>query len=462
MRVTSYGAAGEVTGSCHLLEAGGKRLLVDCGLFQGGDDSYARNAEPFHFDVKSIDAVVITHSHLDHIGRVPWLVKEGYKGPILATAETREIGRLILMDAAHVMYEEYGARRRKAERQGNQVETPPYAVGDVLVAMDQFEAPVGYDSPLSLANGLSVTFRNAGHILGSAFLEFEEKRNGNRKRITFSGDIGYRGREVMPDPVDPHPCDLVLSEATYGDRPHRSVEESRQEFEQVVKEAIGRGGNVLIPSFALERSQDVLYYLHLMWDAGELPQCRIFLDSPLAVSITKAYERHLKGLNPRLLAKLHAGENPFEFPGVEFTVSTEDSKAILRWPSGNIIIAGSGMANGGRILHHLRHNLWRKECSVVFVGYQAIGTPGRAIVDGARSIHIFGEEVAVRARVYTINGLSAHADQRGLVDWLRGTEKADVRLVHGEQKSLEGLAAAIRTELKRKVSIAAFAEGYEV
>jgi len=461
MRVTSYGAAGEVTGSCHLLEASGKRLLVDCGLFQGGDESYARSAESFPFDVKGIDAVVITHSHLDHIGRVPLLVKEGYRGPILATAETREIGRLILMDSAHVMYEEYGARRRKAERRGNQVEAPPYAVEDVLIAMDRFEAPVGYDSPFSPASGLSVTFRNAGHILGSAFLEFEEKRNGSRKRVTFSGDIGYRGRQVMPDPVDPHPCDLVLSEATYGDRPHRSVEESRQEFEQAVREAIRRGGNVLIPSFALERSQDVLYYLHLMWDAGELRQCRIFLDSPLAVSVTKTYERHLKALNPGLLAKLDAGENPFEFPGVEFTVSTEDSKAIQRWPSGNIIIAGSGMANGGRILHHLRHNLWRDECSVVFVGYQAIGTPGRAIVDGARSIRIFGEEVAVRARVYTINGFSAHADQQGLVDWLRGTDKADVRLVHGEQKSLEGLAAAIRTELKRNVSIAAFDEGYD-
>jgi metallo-beta-lactamase family protein len=266
----------------------------------------------------------------------------------------------------------------------------------------------------------------------------------------------------MPDPVDPHPCDFVLSEATYGDRPHRPVEESRQEFEQAVKETIGRGGNVLIPSFALERSQDVLYYLHLMWDAGELPRCRIFLDSPLAVSITKAYERHLKALNPRLLAKLHAGENPFEFAGVEFTVSTEDSKSIQRWPSGSIIIAGSGMANGGRILHHLRHNLWRKDCSVVFVGYQAIGTPGRAIVDGARSIRIFGEEVAVHARIYTINGLSAHADQRGLVDWLRGTGKAAVRLVHGEQKSLEALAAAVRTELARKVSIAGFGEGQDV
>jgi len=366
------------------------------------------------------------------------------------------------MDAAHVMYEEYGARRRKAERQGNQVEPPPYTVEDALVAMDQFEAPVGYDSPLSLGDGLSMTLRNAGHILGSAFLEFEEKRNGKGKRITFSGDIGYRGREVMPDPVDPHPCDFVLSEATYGDRPHRSVEESRQEFEQAVKEALGRGGNVLIPSFALERTQDVLYYLHLMWDAGELSRCRIFLDSPLAVSITKAYERHLKALNPRLLAKLDAGEDPFEFPGVEFTVSTEDSKSIQRWPSGSVIIAGSGMANGGRIIHHLRHNLWREDCSVVFVGYQAVGTPGRAIVDGARSIHIFGEEVAVRARIYTINGLSAHADQRGLVDWLRGTGKAAVRLVHGEQKSLEALAAAVRTELARKVSIAGFGEGQDV
>jgi metallo-beta-lactamase family protein len=462
MRVTAYGAAGEVTGSCHLLEAGGKRVLVDCGQFQGGEHSYARSAEPFHFDPRSIDAVLITHSHLDHIGRVPLLVKEGYQGPILATAETREIGRLILMDAAHVMYEEYSARRRKAQRQGNKVEPPPYDVEDVLVAMDQFETPVGYDSPLSLGNGLSVTFRNAGHILGSAFLEFEEKRNGQRQRVTFSGDIGYRGREVMPDPADPHPCDLVVSEATYGDRPHRSVEESRREFEQAVKEAIARGGNVLIPSFALERSQDVLYYLHVMWDAGELSGCRIFLDSPLAVSITKTYERHLKALNPRLLTKLHAGEDPFEFPGVEFTVSTEDSKAIQRWPSGSIIVAGSGMANGGRILHHLRHNLWRKECSVIFVGYQAIGTPGRAIVDGARSIRIFGEEIAVRARVYTINGLSAHADQRGLVDWLRGTKKADVLLVHGEQKSLKQLAAVIHTELARTVSVAVTGNSYEV
>jgi metallo-beta-lactamase family protein len=461
MRVTAYGAAGEVTGSCHLLEAGGKRVLVDCGQFQGGDNPDARSAEPFRFDAKSIDALILTHGHLDHIGRVPLLVKEGYEGPILATAETREIGRLILMDSAHVMYEEYGARRRKAERHGNQVEPPPYNLQDVLVAMDQFEAPVGYDSPLPLSSSLSVTLRNAGHILGSAFLEFEEKRNGERKRITFSGDVGYRGREVMPDPVEPHPCDFVLSEATYGDRLHRSVEESRQEFEQAVKDAIVRGGNVLIPSFALERSQDVLYYLHQMWDAGELSRCRIFLDSPLAASITKAYERHLKALNPQLLGKLQAGENPFEFPGVDFTVSTEDSKAIQRWPSGSIIIAGSGMANGGRILHHLRHNLWRKECSVVFVGYQAIGTPGRAIVDGARSIHIFGEEVAVRARVYTINGLSAHADQQGLVDWLRGTEKADVLLVHGEPKSLEGLAAAVRAQLGRKVSIAAFAKSYE-
>ena len=254
MRVTAYGAAGEVTGSCHLLEAGGKRVLVDCGQFQGGEHSYARSAEPFQFDVKSIDAVLITHSHLDHIGRVPLLVKEGYQGPILTTAETREIGRLILMDAAHVMYEEYSARRRKAQRQGKEMEPPPYDVEDVLVAMDQFETPVGYDSPLSLGNGLSVSFRNAGHILGSAFLEFEGKSNGNLKRVTFSGDIGYRGREVMPDPVDPHPCDLVVSEATYGDRPHRSVEESRREFEEAIKEAIGRGGNVLIPSFALERS----------------------------------------------------------------------------------------------------------------------------------------------------------------------------------------------------------------
>ena len=267
----------------------------------------------------------------------------------------------------------------------------------------------------------------------------------------------------MPDPAACHPCDVVVSEATYGDRPHRPVEESRQEFAGAIKDALGRGGNVVIPSFALERSQDVLYYLHQMWDAGELPSsCRIFLDSPLAISITEAYERHLRDLNPHLVAGLDKGEDPFEFPGVEFTPSVEDSRAINRWPSGSIIIAGSGMANGGRVLHHLRHNLWREDSSVIFVGYQAIGTPGRAIVDGARSIKIFGEEIAVKARIYTIDGLSAHADRQGIIDWLRGSGDADVLLVHGEPKSLDGLAAAIRSELGRKVTVVEPRVAYDV
>jgi len=454
MRLTSHGAAREVTGSCHLLEAGGKRILIDCGQFQGGDHSYARSAEPFTFDPRSIDAMVLTHCHLDHIGRLPSLVKEGFHGPIFATAESREIGRLILMDAAHVMYEEYGARRRKAARQGQEFPPPPYAVDDALLAVDEFAPPVAYDAPLSLGDGLTLTLRNAGHILGSAFAEIEERRNGSAKRIIFSGDLGYRGREVMPDPAQCPPCDAIVSEATYGDRLHRPVEESRLEFIAAVKQSIERGGNVVIPSFALERSQDVLFYLHQMWDAGEIgPNGRIFLDSPLAISITEAYERHLRALNPELLAGLGRGEEPFEFPGVEFTPSTEDSRAINRWQSGSIIVAGSGMANGGRIIHHLRHNLWRPDCSVIFVGYQAIGTPGRAIVDGAKSVKIFGEEVAVRAHVYTIGGLSAHADQRGIVDWLRTSGEAQVLLVHGEPQSLDTLAGVVQKELGRKTTI---------
>ena len=463
MRVTPYGAAGEVTGSCHLLEAGGKRVLVDCGQFQGGDHSYARSNEPFSFDPRSIDAVVLTHSHLDHIGRLPLLVKEGFDGPIYATGETREIGRLILMDAAHVMFEEYGSRKRRAARRGEEVPAPPYAVEDALLAVDRFAPPVAYDSPSSLGDGLSLTLRNAGHVLGSAFAEFEERRNGSGKRVTFSGDLGYRGREVMPDPEICRPCDAVACEATYGDRPHRPVEESRQEFAGAIKDALGRGGNVVIPSFALERAQDVLYYLHQMWDAGELPSnCHVFLDSPLAISITEAYERHLRDLNPHLIAALDKGEDPFEFPGVEYTPSVEDSRAINSQASGSIIVAGSGMANGGRVLHHLRHNLWREDSSVIFVGYQAIGTPGRAIVDGARSIRIFGEEIAVKAHVYTIGGLSAHADQRGIIDWLRGSGNADVLLIHGEPKSLEAMAGAIRGELGRKVTIAEPRTPYEV
>jgi metallo-beta-lactamase family protein len=453
MRLTSYGAAREVTGSCHLLEAGGKRILIDCGQFQGGDHSYARSAEPFPFDPRSIDAVVLTHSHLDHIGRLPLLTKEGYDGPIYATGETREIGRLIMMDAAHVMYEEYGHRKRRAARQGEEIPPPPYVVEDALLTVDQFAPPVPYDAPTSLADGLTLTLRNAGHVLGSAFVEVEQRRNGSANSIIFSGDLGYRGREVMPDPAACPPCDVVVSEATYGDRPHRPPEESRKEFADAIKDALGRGGNVVIPSFALERSQDVLYYLHQMSDAGEISSgCHIFLDSPLAISITEAYERHLRDLNPRLLASLDRGEDPFEFPGVEYTPSTEDSRAIER-RNGSIIIAGSGMANGGRVLHHLRHNLWREDSSIIFVGYQAIGTPGRAIVDGAKKIRIFGEEIVVRARIYTINGLSAHADRNGIIDWLRGSGNAGVMLVHGEPKGLDALAAAVQDELHRKVTI---------
>jgi len=463
MRITSHGAAGEVTGSCHLLEVGRKRILVDCGLFQGNEGDYTRNAAPFAFDPRSIDAVVVTHCHLDHIGRLPLLAKAGYVGPIYATQEAREIGRLILMDAAHVMLEEYLGRKRKAARQGREVEPPPYGVDDVMMTVDLFQRPVTYGSPVSLGDGVSFTLRNAGHILGSAFVEIEEKRGGGRTIATMSGDLGYRGRAVMPDPVAPSECDFIAVESTYGDRPHRPVAESRDEFANAVKEALASGGNVIIPSFALERSQDVLYYLHEMWEAGDLPSdVRIYLDSPLAIGITRAYERHLKALNPKLVAGLDRGEEPFEFPGVQFTSTAEESRAINRFESGSIIIAGSGMVNGGRVLHHLRHNLWRPNCSVIFVGYQARGTLGRLIVDGANMVRIFGEEIAVRASVHTINGLSAHADRQGIVDWLRGSGKAHVHLIHGEPNALETLAAAVRSELGREVTIAEPLVPYEI
>lgn len=453
MKITSFGAAETVTGSCHLVETNGTKFLVDCGLFQGGHEEEERNYGSFPFDPRELDFVLLTHGHLDHCGRLPRLVKEGLGGPIITTAATRDIARFILLDAAHLQHEEFLIRQRKHRRSGREVKQPLYSVEDVLYTLDQFEPRAKYEESLALAPGLSATFRDAGHILGSAFIELVAEENGRKKRVTFSGDLGNLGQHVVPDPLLPHECDLVATESTYGDRNHRSVAESVEELAEAVNETIKGGGNVIIPTFALERAQDVLFYLGQLRHAGKIPESPIYLDSPLAINITEVYRRHPQCLDEGVQRMLEAGEHPFMFAGTHFTRATEESKR-LNEASGAIIMAGSGMCHGGRVLHHLRHNLWRAESSVVLVGYQARGTLGRALVEGARSVKIYGEEIAVKAKIHTINGFSAHADQRGLLRWLGPCRGKRALLVHGENHALAALKSLAHEKLGMEAQIA--------
>ena len=443
MKITFCGAAGTVTGSCHLVEANGQRVLLDCGLFQGAREVDDRNRNPFPFDPADLDAVLLSHAHLDHAGLLPRLVRDGFAGRILSTRPTADIAKLMLADSAHLQVEEAAYRSRKARRRGEAGVAPLYDMDDVLRCADLFRPVDGYGDPADLGKGFSCVFHDAGHILGSACIELRTS-NG---RLLFSGDLGNRHQPIVRDPAPPPKADVVLVESTYGDRRHRSIEDSVAELRDAVHGVIPGGGNLLIPSFALERAQEVLYEMFLLWMRGDLPRCRIYLDSPLATSTTHVFERYPDYFDDEGRKVFSQRPNPFGFPLLHYTQTTDESKEINAQSGGNVIIAGSGMCTGGRILHHLRHNLWNTAAGVVFVGYQAVGTLGRRIVDGTRSVHLFGEEVAVRAKVWTVNGFSSHADQPILLDWLGKAKPRDLFLVHGEPAAQEVFQSKIQSEL---------------
>jgi metallo-beta-lactamase family protein len=442
MQISFHGADRDVTGSCHLLEAGGKRLLIDCGMFQGGRELEEENAAPLGFEAAAVDFLLLTHAHLDHCGRLPLLARRGFRGEIIATAATRELAQIVMQDAAHMAEEDANWRSRRA-RDGQPVEAL-YTQADVAAAMARFGRPAAYGAELELAPGLRVSFHDAGHILGSAHVLVQVTENGRARRVLFSGDIGGAGRPIIRDP-DPPAAEIVLMETTYGDRNHRSTAESVAELVEVIRTTIGRGGNVVIPSFALERSQEILYSLRAAIAAGALPaQLPVFVDSPMAVSATEVYRKHPECYDAEAAALIAGGADLFGFPGLRLVRSVDDSMAINRVAGGAVIMAGSGMATGGRVRHHLVNNLPRSDASIVFVGYAARGTPARRIIDGARSIMLFGEEVPVRAQVHTINGFSAHADQGELLRWharVGGAERTV--LVHGEQAAMSVFAALL-------------------
>jgi metallo-beta-lactamase family protein len=440
MHIEFHGAAGGVTGSCHLVEAGGRRILVDCGMFQGRRELHEDNAADFGFDPAGVHVLLLTHAHLDHCGRIPLLVKRGFSGEIVATAATRDLTRLILLDSAHLHEEE--ARRRRHHGAEGAARAPLYDTIDALDAMERFGRVAAYGRTVDLGHGARATFFEAGHILGSASILLEVSEEGRHRRILFSGDIGPLERPLLNPPAPPAGADVVVMESTYGDRDHRDLQSSVDEFHAAIRAADARGGNVIIPTFALERAQELLFYLREGAQSGAIPKgLRVFLDSPMAISATRIFGRHPEAMKPGITAMIRGGTDPFRLPNLHMTREASESMALNRIRSGAVIMAGSGMCTGGRVRHHLRHNLAHRDCSVIFVGFAARGTLARIIVDGAKTVTLFGDEVPVRAHVHTINGFSAHAGQGDLVDWHRRTGTPEITfLVHGEDAPRETLA----------------------
>ena len=445
MKITPIGAAGEVTGSCFLLESQSGRYLVDCGMFQGRRDDEARNWH-FPFEPAEIDAVFLTHAHLDHCGRLPLLHAQGFRGQVYATDGTCELAEFILLDSAKIQQEDAARRTRRARRAGRAPEAALYDEQDVLHLLRYFQ-PHPYRETLRLGD-LEIHFHQSGHILGSASIEVRE----GDVNVLFSGDVGSPKRNVVPDYTPPPECELVFCESTYGDRMHRSEDASVAELAEAINWAHAQGGNVIIPSFAMERTQDLLFQLRQMRERNEIPRGPVFLDSPLAINITRVYRRHVDDLDAATRAVVEARDDPFNFPGLTYSVTTQQSREI-NGQHGAIIIAGSGMCTGGRVVHHLKHNLWRADSAVIFIGYQASGTLGRQIIQRPPHVRIDNEPVAVTARIYTINGFSAHADQTGLQQWLSTTGHANILLNHGEKEATRIFADLLESQ-GRRVDIA--------
>lgn len=438
MQVHFHGAAGEVTGSMHLIEAAGKRLLIDCGMVQGSPEAEARNFAAFPFDPGSIDALILSHAHIDHVGRVPRLTLSGFNGPIYAQSATADLLPIMLMDSASI--QENDAERGNRKRKPGQPKLMPlYTREDARDALSQLR-PLAYGVRTPVLEGVELAFRDAGHILGSSIIELW----ADGKKLVFSGDLGMCGTPILRDPEHVATADLVLMESTYGNRNHKQRSETIAELGEILEAAWRDGGNVLIPAFAVGRTQELLYWFARHWDDWGMARWKIFLDSPMAAKVVQVYDHHHALFDAEAREVWRGTPNPFRLPNLRVTETAEDSMAINRIHGGAIIIAGNGMASGGRILHHMRQCLPKRQTRIVFVGYQAEGTLGRRLVDGAQWVRIHGHDVRVAAHRHTVGGLSAHADQQGLLDWYAGFSPAPpLALVHGEDLAREALAGEI-------------------
>jgi len=448
LKITFVGATRMVTGSCFYIQSNDTHLLVDCGFFQGSKEDEKRNEEPFPFNPADIQYLLLTHAHLDHSGLIPRLVKKGFRGKILTTKATVELCNMMLLDSAHIQERDAEWENKKRMRAGRPLIQPLYTTDETTNSLAYFQG-TAYNETVSLANNLKVRFQDAGHILGSAILELWIKEGAEEKKLVFSGDLGQKDLPIVKNPTSIEEGDYVFVESTYGNRMHKDIGKTTEEFCMAVTESMKNGGNVVIPAFAVGRTQNVLYILNQLSKEGKLKHFRAFVDSPMAVQATAITLNHPECFDEETREIVKGAKFSDSSLSLKFSESVEDSMAINKIKHGAIIISASGMCNAGRIRHHLKHNLWRSECSIIFVGYQAHGTLGRIIIEGAKEVKLLGDDIAVKAKIYTIGGFSAHADQQGLLEWLGAFKKKPRRVfvMHGEEDTALKFAETVKTQL---------------
>jgi metallo-beta-lactamase family protein len=459
MKLQFLGAAQNVTGSRHLLEANGIRILIDCGLYQERQFR-ERNWNPFPIPPDGINAVLLTHAHLDHCGLLPKLVKEGFKGRIYCTPATAELARIILLDSAKIQEEDAEHKRKRHAKQGRKgpyPEVPLYTTEDAQACFPLF-SPVEYREAVPLGDGVEVTFYDAGHVLGSSIIRAKVRWNSQERIILFSGDIGRPKRPILCDPTVFNSADYVLVESTYGDRLHDEAMDVKKTMGDVINSTKKAGGNIIVPSFALERSQEILYYINELLLDKAIPPLRIFLDSPMASRITEVFQRYSGLFDEQMTRFIKNFGSPFNLPQLEMAGDAEQSKAINNIKGTVLIIAGSGMCTGGRIKYHLVNNISRPQSSIMFVGYQAVGTLGRQIIDGAKKVRILGQQYPVKANIVQVHGFSAHADRYELLTWLKGLQSPPrkVFVIHGETESASNFADYLHRQTGWNVSVPAY------
>ncbi len=447
IKITFLGAAHNVTGSKYLLEANNKRLLIDCGLFQERQFR-ARNWETFAVPPASIDAILLTHAHLDHCGYIPKLARDGFHGPIYCTAATTEIGRITLLDTAGIQEEDAAFKKKRHEKEGRQgpyPEIPLYTREDAEVSFPLFSS-IRYTETVKLGPGIEASFHDAGHVLGSSMVRIKIRQDNEERVLVFSGDVGRHGKPILREPTTFEEADYIVVESTYGDRVLDPLDKTGEQFADIINDTVKLGGNIVIPSFALERTQEVMYYLNHLHREKKIPNLLVFIDSPMAIRVTEVFQHHPELFDKDMTELLLKGKSPFDCPCMHPTRTVDESKSINNIKGSVIVVSGSGMATGGRIKHHLVNNISRPDSTVLFVGYQAADTLGRQIVDGAKEVRILGQMYPVRAKIVYANSFSGHADMDGLLQWLSGFKRAPKHLfvTHGEAASAENFATLVR------------------